>query len=701
VLSADAAGTADSAGTGTAARRSSPVAQRDAARNIARYRSQVLAWSVGAGLAVLGGRTAWLMLVPDERLEDKVASLYHDLVRLEARRGTLLDRDGQVLATSVEMPTLRANPSLIPAEEAPALAQALADLIGDSPERLLERLRRTQAQDVVIAEGLSPDLAQRARALASGGKLFLREEGRRYLPEGMLAGSLLGVVGDNGAGGEGLELSLDETLRGDTLQVLRLRDRKGRGLQATAVAMQTEHRGDDIVLTLDRTVQFAAEQAIDGVMERSKPFAANMVVLDVRTGEILALANRNTPDPEDKSGFPYWLRNRAVADQLEPGSVFKPFIVALALEAGVVTPETKVDCEGGTWHIGRSRIRDDHPHGVVMLYEVVKYSSNIGAAKLALRTGAERIIGGLSDFGFGRDPGTQMRSVEPGFLRPAASIKPIELATTAYGQGVTATTLQLAAAVATIGNGGVRMQPHVVREVRSPQGEVVQRVEPEVDRRVISEEVAHQVARMMVTVTEKGGTGTRAAIEGYEVAGKTGTAWKVVDGRYSASARISSFIGFVPADDPRVAIAVVVDTPTEGSRYGGIAAAPAFHDVAEVAMRRFGVPPAPPAPPAAPEGLAVAPAEPVPVLEPEPEPPASAASWSVGSLDERGIGLAWAEGDGLRVPDLSGLGLRDVLVLFQDSGLELSLKGHGRAVAQTPEAGGTLLPGGKVEVSFQ
>ncbi|MFH1465534.1 MAG: penicillin-binding protein [Pseudomonadota bacterium] len=670
-----------------AVRPASPVAQREHARRVARQRSQVLAWTVGAGLAVLGGRTAWLMLVPDDRLEHKAASLYNDLVVLKARRGSIFDRNGEALATSVEMPTLRANPSIISAEEAPALAKALADLLGDSQDDILAQLRHTRSQDVVIAEGLSPDLAQQARALASGGKLFLRAEGRRYLPEGDLAVTLLGMVDDSGRGGEGLELSLDDLLSGDTFRILRPRDRKGRGLQSNAVALQAEHRGDDIVLTLDRTIQFAAEQALDGVMERSRPMAANLVVMDVATGEILALANRNTPDPKDDSGFPYWLRNRAVADQLEPGSVFKPFVVALALESGVVQPDSKVDCEGGVWHVGRSRIRDDHPHGVVELSEVIKYSSNIGAAKLALRLGPERTIAGLTDFGFGRDPGTRMRSVRPGFLRSAATIKPIELATTAYGQGVTSTTLQLVSAVATIANGGVRMQPRILQEVRSTSGDVLLQLEPEVDRRVVSEEVADEVARMMVTVTEKGGTGTRAAVKGYPVAGKTGTAWKVVDGHYSATARIASFIGFLPADDPKVAIAVVVDTPTEGSRYGGIAAAPAFREVATVAMRQLAVPPREPVAD-----------EVVEAVEPVHH---QASSWSVGSLEARGLDLAWTEGGRLRVPDLTGLGLRDVLVLFEDSGLELSLQGHGRAVAQLPAAGSAVLPGERVEVSFQ
>lgn len=683
---------------GTAAeRRETPLQARTRARHTANQRARTLSILMGAGMVVVAGRTAWLMLVPDQRLEDKARQLYHDTVVLEARRGDILDREGDILATTVNMPSLHADPARIESAEAGELADRLAPMIGRSSDWVERRLTREGARDVLLAREVEPEIARRAKALGRGGKLFVREDGKRYFPDAGLAAALLGVVGNTGSGREGLERSLDKWLRGDTFQFVRSRDRTGRGLQAAAAALRAAHEGHDVVLTIDRTIQFAAERALDGVLERSAPESAHLVVIDVRTGEILALANRPTTNVNDRSGLdPKGLRNHAVADSVEAGSVFKPFVVALALEAGVVTVDSMIDCEGGAWYVGRSRIRDDHAHGVVTLGEVVKYSSNIGAAKLALRMGAKTTLAGLRDFGFARDPGTRIPGALAGFMRSADAIKPIELATTSYGQGVTSTTLQLASAVATIANGGVRMEPTVLREVRDRNGEVVFESEPRRDRRVVSEDVARAVSDMMVTVTEPGGTGTRARVPGYHVAGKTGTAWKVVDGKYSSSARVGSFIGFLPADDPAIAVAVVVDTPTQGSRYGGTVAGPAFKDVAQAAMRHLSIPPDP-ALMAELEEDAEEPA----LAEIEQPVPEGQSPWSVRPLDDPSMALAWREGGRLRLPDTEGLGIRDVLVLFQDSGLEVALSGHGQAVSQLPAPGALVAPGDRVRVVFQ
>jgi cell division protein FtsI (penicillin-binding protein 3) len=677
----------------SARRRETPVQARQRARGVARQRASWAASAVGLGLCLVAARTAWIMLVPDQRLEDKARSLYHDTVVLEARRGNILDREGHILATTVSMPELHADPARVGEEEAQELADALAPLIGRSSSWIAGRLRREGSRDVLLARDVTPEVVRRARLLGRGGKLFVRDRDRRYAPDAHVAAALLGVVGHTGSGREGLERSLDDYLRGDTFQFVRSRDRSGRGLQAAAAALQAAHEGHDVVLTIDRSVQFAAEQALDEVLERSEPLTAHLVAMDVRTGEILAMANRPTTNPNDRSGLdPKGLRNYAVADTVEPGSVFKPFVMALALDHGLVRADGMMDCEGGVWRIGRTRIRDDHAHGVVTMGEVIKYSSNIGAAKLALGLGSDKVLAGLRDFGFGRDPGTRIPGALPGFMRSAGAIKPIELATTSYGQGVTSTTLQLVSAVATIANDGVRMEPTVLREVRDRNGDLVLSAEPQVDRRVISAQAAHEVAQMMVTVTEEGGTGTRAAIPGYRVAGKTGTAWKVVDGRYSSTARVASFIGFLPADDPVVAIAVVVDTPTKGSRYGGTVAGPAFRKVAEATMRHMAIEPDP---------SLLEPTEGQPELVASLAPRQGASPWSVRPLDDPGRDLVWADGGKLRLPDISGLGMRDVLVLFEDSGLEVALDGQGLAVTQHPDAGALLSPGDRVEVRFQ
>ncbi len=685
---------------GWAPRRPRPLEVRARTRELADHRVRLLGGLLLTGFAFVAIRSGVLMLVPNERLEDKATGQFLVVDALEASRGDLRDRDGAILATTVEMPSLRADPLRVPAERIPGIAGEVARILGSDAASVRAALGRTSggkpARDVLLARNLEPGVAERARQAFPEG-LFIRNEGRRYYPGGSLAAGLLGIAGHSGAGLDGLEGApdLDAWLRGDTFHYLQLRDAQGRGLTSHAASLAEAQRGDDVYLTIDRAIQLAAEQALDRILIDAAPEAATIVAVDVRTGEVLAMANRPTTNPNDPSTLDLaGLRNHAVADAVEPGSVFKPFVIALALEAGIVTPETIVDCEGGRWGLGSSTIRDDHPHGTLTVGEVVKYSSNIGAAKITLRLGAEKAVAGLKDFGFGRPLGLGLPSEVSGFVRPAAGIRTIELATTAYGQGVTATPLHLALAVAALANGGVRMHPLLVREVRNRHGEVLFTAAPREDRRVVGERAARQTLEAMVLVTEPGGTGTRARVPGYRVGGKTGTAQKVIDGVYSPTARVSSFIGMAPADDPQVAIAVVVDTPTQGSRYGGIAAAPGFAHVASAAMRRRGVPvnPAWLAPPRDPS---------LPPVEEEPPPPAPLPLLWPHSPDEPVAAVEWAEDEALRVPDLEGLSMRDVLVVFQDSGLEVALAGHGLAVSQVPIAGSVVSPGARVEVRFQ
>jgi cell division protein FtsI (penicillin-binding protein 3) len=431
----------------------------------------------------------------------------------------------------------------------------------------------------------------------------------------------------------------------------------------------------DVLTTLDRQIQRMSERALEGIVERSAPESANITVIEIATGDILAMANAPTFNPNSSNSEAAPRKNHAVQDAIEPGSVFKPFTVAAAVEAGLVDEHTPIDCEGGVYRIGRTRIHDDHPHGVISISEVIKYSSNIGSAKLAMRMGASSFVDALRQFGFGERTGVPLPGERRGVIRDPRKIKSIELATTAFGQGVTSTSLQLAMATATLANGGVRMKPRLVTRVQDMHGipEYVQR--PEVAQRVVSRETAEATGRMMVTVTEPGGTATRAQVPGYKVAGKTGTAQKVKDGRYSA-ARIGSFVGYVPAEDPVIAIVVTVDEPTKGSRYGGIVAAPAFAEVAGGALRYLGIPPNP-------ELLEPASDGELPLVE---KPDA--------------IRVAWTD-NGWTLPDLTGRPLRDVLVGLQGTGLAVNPRGSGLAVSQSPAPGAVVAPGTPVDIAFQ
>jgi cell division protein FtsI (penicillin-binding protein 3) len=380
-------------------------------------------------------------------------------------------------------------------------------------------------------------------------------------------------------------------------------------------------------------------------------------------------------------------KNHAAMDQIEPGSVIKPFVVAAALQEGLVTPDTMVDCELGSWFIGGRTIRDDHPKGVISVTDVIKYSSNIGTAKIGFQLGAGPLLQYLRDFGFARSSGLGLPGEVAGSLRTAANIRTIELATTAFGQGMTSSPVQLASAVATIANDGVRMAPYLVDAVlEGPDATPIVR-EPRVDRRVVDAEVARAVSRMMETVIEEGGTGTRARVPGYRVAGKTGTAQKVEGGVYSPTKRIGSFVGYIPADRPEIAVAVSIDTPTVGSKYGGIVAAPVFAEVGAFAMRYLGIEADPPTvsvlDPADPTKKIQVPAPP-PVVRPY-VPPAP-------------LTLA-ATADGRWVlPDLTGRSLRDALGSLEPAGVALRVDGYGRVTEQSPPAGAIVAPGEPVRI---
>ncbi|MCB9796197.1 MAG: transpeptidase family protein [Alphaproteobacteria bacterium] len=654
----------------------------------ARQRASIVVVGVVLGYVLLALRAVPLMLLHDPKLEAKASEQFRRSVEVQAPRGDIYARDGSLLATTVRMPSLHVDPSRFAQHDIdPAvLAADLAPLISTLEEpvdaaSLTARIDDPHRRDVTIAARVSPDLLPRIEALAPADVLWTRDELARYYPGRELATQVLGVVGHTGSGLEGVEREYNRQLKGATYRYVQQRDRRGRAISTADEARSRAQEGDSLTLTLDPYIQRAAEDALDEVMERSDPLAATAVVVDVKTGEILAVANRPTTNPNDRRGREIAnLRNHAAADLYEPGSVLKPFIVAVALEEGTIEADALVDCEGGNFAVGRNVIHDDHPHEMVTLSEVVKYSSNIGVAKLAFELGAERVMEGLRRFGFAARSGVDLPAEAGGFLRSPKQIRPIELATTAFGQGMTSTPLQLAMALATLGNDGVRMKPFVVREVRDRLGYVQAQQRPERVERAVSAEVADTLVAFMATVLEEGGTGTRARIPGYTAAGKTGTAQKVVDGHYSPTARVSSFIGLAPATEPRIAIIVQVDTPRQGSRYGGTVSGPVFSHIGGKALRYLGVPED------APDEV-----EPIEVSEDD-------------SLEGEVVvdaELTWTTNGQLQLPDFTGLSMRDLLAAVDGSGLELSLQGSGRVVAQAPAPGQPLSPGERLEVKLQ
>ena len=648
-------------------------------------RARLMGGLVSLCMMALVAKSTSLMMFPNPQLESKANTQFNTHKEIHGRRGDIRTQDGTILATSVEVHTLHADPSKLSEASAKILADTIAPMLELDPRTTEGRLNRRSRQDIRLGRNLVPDqveaIMDKVKELSKDHPslkhaLFSRNEYRRFYPAGRDAAPMLGL-GTANNGREGLERTLNRHLAGETYKYVQWRDRKGRRITTN---IPQARPGNSVVLTIDRSIQRIAEEALDQVMERSEPESASAVIIDPETGAILAMAQRPTHNPNDTKNISQAaLRNRAVADVFEPGSVFKPFIAAAAVEEGEVTKQTPIDCENGRFRIGRTTISDEHPEKIISVSEIIKYSSNIGAAKLAFTLGAKRTLDYLKDFGFSRVTHLGLPGEAAGVMRSADKIKPIELATTSYGHGVNATTAQLAAAVAVLGNGGVRMEPYLISEILDSNEVAIRIFEPSVDRRVISEKTAADTLEMMVTVTEPGGTGTKAAIDGYAVAGKTGTAWKHVEGGYSKTERIGSFIGVVPADDPRLAMAIVVDNPTKGSRFGGSTAGPAFAEIGSKALRLMGVPPNPAL-------MAPTTIEPVkgeiklPTAAPE---------------------LRWAPKGRLITPDLSGLSMRDALVTLEGAGLSVQLKGSGRVIKQNPSPGRTLRPGDRVEVTLQ
>jgi cell division protein FtsI (penicillin-binding protein 3) len=679
-----------------------------------RVRGRVVLAGIAFALMSLFLKASWLMVVPDERLEERGRDQFQAAVEVHGKRGALLDREGRLLAYTVSLPALYANPSQVTPEQLAARISAISALTGRTEAWINERFSAKTAQGHALQEirlggSLDPVATKAIIAGLPRNAMWLSEEPVRVYPGKDLAAPLIGYTDASDDGAAGLEKVLQRELAGDTYRVLQARDRKGRAIEAGVDDSRLARGGHSVRLTLDSEIQHVAEQALDEAMVASQPEAAMAVVMDVQTGAILALASRPGGNPNDgvSKAHQEMFKDRPAMDQIEPGSVMKPFIAAAALEEGLVTPGTIIDCELGSWSVGGRTIHDDHPKGAISVSDVIKYSSNIGAAKMGFMLGPVKVFDYLKNFGFGRASGLGLPGEWGGSMRNAANVRTIELATTSFGQGITASPVQLVAASATIANGGVRMNPMLVDAVLDRDGEVETRREPRIDRRVISEETARITAQMMETVTDEGGTGTRARVPGYRVAGKTGTAQKVENGVYNATKRIGSFVGFLPADRPVVAIAVVIDSPAIGSRYGGIVAAPAFSEIGAFTMRYLGVPPDPPSAETAviaddehgdhAENAPVAPV--TPVVPPAPVDPEDAlVAQTTAPLAP--IELV-TDADGRWIlPDLHGRTLRDALAALAPAGLALQVDGFGKVAEQAPAAGTAVAPGEPVRLRF-
>lgn len=653
---------------------------RDKREKWTRVRIRLVGSFFAVFFLIVAARAFYLQIIKKDEWVKLADKQHRKVVPLTPARGTIYDSTGSALAVSVEMDSCFADPERI--DDIGEAATKLSPVFGVSREQLEKKLNGSR-NFVWLQRQLTPDLVRRIRDLGIEGIDFVKET-RRFYPNSEVAAHVLGFTGLDPQGLEGIELKYNSMILGSTGYMVTERDALGRDIAFKGLVIKKASKGANVYLTLDKNIQYIAEKELAKAVEVNRAAAGIALVMEPQTGKILAMANYPTFNPNSFRRYPSQnLRNRAVADSFEPGSTLKVFLVAAALEEKIVGPNDSFNCENGSYSIGGRTIHDTHKYGALRVSEILKYSSNIGAAKIGSRLGQERLYGYLKKFGFGSRTGIELPGEVPGLLKERSRWYGIDLATISFGQGISISALQLASAISAVANGGNLMKPYIIDRISDDNGAVLQQFSPQVQRRVISPQAARTMARMMEGVTDEGGTGMKGSVEGYAVAGKTGTAQKVdpLTRSYSASKRIGSFVGFVPADHPRLTILVVIDEPKTSS-YGGIVAAPAFSEIAMQSLCYLKVSPS--------KTDKTKTKKPVEANLPQKEQAAVIADEAV--IDE-GTG-------GSMMPNFHGMSMRQVLKIMGKSDLNVKLIGSGRAVEQNPPPGHRIMPSDQVWVKF-
>jgi len=639
------------------------------------YRQRLLI--LGAILAIwtsgIEARLAYLQLVRHQDYLTRANDQQREVEEIAPKRAEILDRNGEVLAYSVDADTVVANPRLV--KDKTGTAKALCGAFGDCSKKTLAdltaRLQRSNAF-VYLRRAVAPDVASRVMALELPG-VRLQTEAKRYYPKKELAAHVVGYVDSDSNGLGGVEQAFDKRIKGRPGQALRLNDGKQRAVNRQVQLEPTA--GDTIELTIDQTLQHIAEREIKAGVEAQRAVSGTAIVMNPMTGEILASAtyptfNPNTPGAVSRDH----LRNRAVEDIYEPGSTFKIVTAAAAIEEGVLSTTDLIDTSPGVLRVSKGRSVDDngHNYGVLSFEDVIVKSSNVGAIQAGWKIGAERLNRYVHRFGFGENLMTDFRGGTRGIVWAPEKLDSGALASVSMGYQVSVTPIQMVNAAAAVANGGTLFKPHIVRAViRDGRRDAV---EPVVLRPAIAPATAATLTAIMEAVVDHG-TGGAARVEGYQVAGKTGTAQKSIDGRYPPGAYTGSFVGFVPSRRPALAILVVIDQPRSGAYYGGVVAAPVFQRIATASLRHLGVPrtinPIAPVIISTDATLLARPGGPAPALE-------------TVTFTDSGQRL---------MPALLGMSARDAMRVLTRTGLSMRVLGQGAVVSQSPEAGSPVEQG--------
>jgi cell division protein FtsI (penicillin-binding protein 3) len=563
--------------TRTAAAKGVPFSKNPVLQvKLSSWRSRFVLFTLFAAFLTLAGRALWLQGISTEFLQKQGESRYARTLELPATRGKITDRNGQVLASSVPVKAFWAIPEDV-LESSKDKLRSLAALLGMSEGDLREKLDSDRTF-VYLKRQVEQETADKIIKLGING-IDTRKEYKRFYPEGEVMAHVVGFTNVEDIGQDGMELAAQKTLVGKTGNRRVIKDRLGHIVEDIG-AIREPHDGRDLTLSIDRKIQYIAFSQLKAMVDKTKAKAGGVVVLDVKTGEVLALANLPTYNPNDRSVLTgAQLRNRVMTDTFEPGSTLKPFTIALALETKRVTPNTVFQTSPGKMTIGTATIGDAHAHGLLTVAQIIQKSSNIGTAKIALQMPAQEMWETFTMVGFGQQPKFGFPGAVAGRVRPYKSWRPIEQATMSYGHGISVSLIQLARSYMIFARDGDMIPLTFQKSLEAP-----------VAQRVISAQTARQVRTMLETVVSPEGTAPKAQVPGYRVGGKTGTAYKIVGGKY-VSKYVASFVGFAPASNPRIIIAVMVDEPSNGQHYGGDVAAPVFSAVAVNALRALNVTP--------------------------------------------------------------------------------------------------------------
>ena len=618
----------------------------------------------------LVSRAFQLQILYGKALKGLAEKQHTQALQLQPDRGIIFDRNGEKLAATIMADSVCADPSKIdnPDEAAKILASILR------VDRAAIQKKLSGAKNFCwIARRIAPEQAGRVLELGIEG-IFIVKEPKRFYPSGELAGHLIGFVGLDASGLEGLELKYDQILKGSPEKLLWARDAKGKRLYPRVERPETAQKENyNLVLTIDSRIQHLVESNLKAAVKAKGAKGGFAIVMDPRTGEILALANEMGFDPNTFSSInPATGKNKAITDCFDPGSTFKPFLAAAALEEGVVKETDMFNCENGQYRIADRVIHEAQRkrHGALSFREILKYSSNIGSVKVAEKLGKEKFYQYIRNFGFGAKTGIDLPGEVSGLLRPVENWTRVDAATIAFGQGISITAIQLITALSSIANQGVLMKPFIVRGLMDKKGKVVQAYHPTVVRRVVSPETAKKLTNIMTDVVgAEDGTGKHARIVNIAVAGKTGTSQKFDFARhvYSSERVKTSFMGFFPADDPQVAMLVILDEP-QRDKWGGVAAAPVFRDIGEQLLTRFKTN-----------------IRDNPILEEE-KPGVDMKMKLVSAPSPQAVQIS-IEDDDNRIPDFRGMSIREVLKKSKEKGLDVQIIGSGWATAQKPMAG--------------